>query len=90
LYLHQINTLVGERYFSVACSRFQRKNLFTYQINNGNIADAEFEKLMKKYCDDSFNVRIKRKIKKVLKEAKSKDYEYLYFTLKMSLDKENI
>ncbi|KAB0626326.1 hypothetical protein F7P82_11650 [Acinetobacter guillouiae] len=29
-------------------------------------------------------------IKKVLKEATSKDYEYLYFTLKMSLDKENI
>lgn len=30
------------------------------------------------------------RIKKVLSEAKSKDYEYLYLVLKESLDKENI
>lgn len=45
----------------------KHREKFYYKFNNGNIADAEFEKLMKKYCDDSFNVRIKRKIKKVLK-----------------------
>ena len=47
--------------------KYKHREKFYYKFNNGNIADAEFDKLMKKYCDDSFAVRIKRKIKKVLK-----------------------
>lgn len=45
----------------------KHREKFYYKFNNGNIADSEFERLLKRYCDNGFIVRLKSKIRKILK-----------------------
>lgn len=40
---------------------------FYSEFNNGNITDKKFKKLMKKYCDDKFIVKLKKKVKRLFK-----------------------
>ena len=50
----------------LSAEKDKRREKFYYKFNDGNIADAEFEKLLIRYCD-SFIIKLKSRIRKILK-----------------------